>query len=141
MADLEPCRSNRKRRKLDSDGNGSSSNPGSSSNGNGNRKSSTRTSSSGHLASSDPSEISFVVVDPDPPEMSSGSDGNRDSDAWSSLMWPVKGEPKPSWRFNSRYTMEELESMIDPGYFDGDRLHDPELCGCDSCKIVWEPVP
>ncbi len=136
MADLEPCRSNTKRRKLGSSG--SSSNPGRLDPGsfsNGNRKSSTSTL--GSSADNQNPEISFVVVDPTPPEMSSISDGAGDSDAWSSL----KREPKPAWRFNSLYTMEEIESMIDPEYFNGDRLHDPECCGCDSCKIVWEPVP
>ena len=125
------------------------------------KKSTSTFGSSGHVAASDhqnaESGISFIVVDPDPtPPLSDGeqqllprSDGDpdpdptfRDDSAWSCLnLWPVKYEAPPKWRFNSLYTMAEIESMIEPGYFDGDRLHDPDCCNCDSCKIVWEPVP
>ena len=159
MPDLEPCHSNTKRRKLGSNGS-SVLDPGSSSNGN--RKNSTSAfGSSGYLAASDnqnaESGISFVVVDPDPtPPLSDGQQQRNQCEmssttfrdlllvgaAWSCPnLWPPKDEAPPRWRFNSLYTMAEIESMIEPGYFDGDRLHDPDCCNCDSCKIVWEPVP
>ena len=157
MADLEPCRSNTKRRKLGSNGS-SVLDPGSSSSGNGNRKKSTSTfGSSGYLVFDNQksvSGISFVVVDPDPaPPLIDGEQQRNQCEMSLTLselggaacsclnLWPVKYEPQPKWRFNSLYTMEEIESMIEPGYFDGDRLHDPDCCNCESCKIVWEPVP
>ena len=41
------------------------------------------------------------------------------------------------WKITKKYTMKELEKMIEPGYFDGDSQHDPE-CMCYSCKLVWD---
>jgi len=143
-----------KRRKLGNNGS-SILDPGSSKNNN-RKKSTSLFGSSDHLATSHnqnaESEISFVVVDPDPtPPLSDGeqqrnqcemSSTFRDDVAWSCLnLWPMKYKAPPNWRFNSFQTMAEIESMIEPGYFDGDRLYDPDCCNCDSCKIVWESVP
>jgi len=41
------------------------------------------------------------------------------------------------WRMTKKYTKEELQNMVEPGYWDGDRQHDPE-CMCYSCKLVWD---
>lgn len=117
MPDIEPCRSNTKRRKLGSNGS-SVLDLGSSSNGN--RKNSTGTFGSSLESLSLLLTLTWLLP--------SCSDGEQQRNQC------------PKWRFNSLYTMEEIESMMEPGYFDGDRLRDP-CCNCDSCNIAWEPAP
>jgi hypothetical protein len=66
-----------------------------------------------------------------------------DDDKCTTLLVPGFGDPPTRHmtvkrrRWSTKYTMKELERMVEPGFFEGDRLHDPE-CECFSCQLVWE---
>ena len=54
-----------------------------------------------------------------------------------SYLHPYREMLVRKWKLTKKYTMKELEKMVEPGYFDGDSQHDPE-CMCFSCKLVWD---